>query len=159
MESITYFKNVKIPPKKLRYLLADIKKNGPVEARDHLLYGPSRASRILYKALQSAIAAAKLTLNTQDNLLKFKTLTVEEGTHMRRFRAGARGAVKPVVKRTSHIKIVLTVPESISTAKSRPAQEVKEVKTVGTPAEKKIEEVKKTKKTEKVTKKAKTVSK
>lgn len=147
MESITYLKNVKIPPKKLRYLLDAIKKFTPAIARDHLLYGSTRSARILHKTLVSAIANAKSTLNTQEDLLKFKTLTVEEGTHMRRFRAGGRGTAKPIVKKTSHIKVILTVPELVS----KPAESVNaEVKTEDAVVEKKAVTTKKTVNIEKV---------
>lgn len=107
MEVRTYIKNVKISPKKLRFLLPAVKKLKPVEAIDYLFYTPKKGAKILYKAIQSALANAKNRLKTDENLLKFKLLTVEEGQKLKRFRPGGRGTVKPIVRRFSHIKIVL----------------------------------------------------
>lgn len=108
MESQTYIKNVKISPKKLRFILPAIKKHSPLNSLDYLLYTPRKSSRILYKAIHSAISNARTTLKVRDDVLKFKLLTVEEGVKIKRQRAGSRGMVKPIIRRLSHIKIVLT---------------------------------------------------
>lgn len=111
-ESKTYLKNVAISPKKLRFYLKEIKKMTPVEALDHLFYGRQKATKILYQALKSAITNAKLALKTTEDLLKFKVFTVEEGIKLKRYLAGGRGTVKPILKRRSHIKIVLITDEN-----------------------------------------------
>ncbi len=107
MESKTYLKNIAISPKKLRFYLKAVKKLTPVEAMEKLFYGSQKATKILYQALKSAIANAKQTLKIDENLLKFKVLTIEEGQKLKRYRPGSRGMVKPIIKRRSHIKIVL----------------------------------------------------
>lgn len=106
-ESITYLKNISISPKKLRFYLKEIKKMSPVEALEHLFYGRQKATKILYQALKSAISNAKLALKTTEDLLKFKVLTVEEGIKLKRYKAGGRGTARPILKRRSHIKIIL----------------------------------------------------
>ncbi len=111
-ESKTYLKNLAISPKKLRFYLKEIKKMTPVEALDHLFYGKQKATKILYQALKSAIANAKIALKTTEDLLKFKVFTVEEGIKLKRYLAGGRGTVKPILKRRSHIKIVLIADEN-----------------------------------------------
>ncbi len=107
MQSKTYIKNVIISPKKLRFYLKDIKKLTPVEALEKLFYGQQKATKILYQAIKSAINNAKQTLKIDENLLKFKVLTIEEGLRLKRYRAGSRGTAKPILKKRSHIKIVL----------------------------------------------------
>lgn len=107
-ESKTYLKNLAISPKKLRFYLKALKKLSPKEALERLFYGTQKATKILYQALKSAITNAKQTLKVDENLLKFKTFTVEEGIKIKRYRPGSRGTVKPIIKRRSHIKIVLT---------------------------------------------------
>lgn len=108
MENQTYIKNLKISPKKLRFLVPEIKKQDPATALDYLLYTRKKGAKIFYKAIHSALANARATLKVHDDMLKFKTLTVEEGIKMKRHRAGARGMARPYIKRCSHIKIVLT---------------------------------------------------
>ncbi|GAB4219024.1 MAG: hypothetical protein Fur009_3040 [Candidatus Microgenomates bacterium] len=106
-ESKTYIKNVIISPKKLRFYLKEIKKLTPIQALERLYYGKQKATKILYQAIKSAIANAKQTLKIDENLLKFKVFTIEEGLKLKRYQAGSRGTAKPILKRRSHIKIVL----------------------------------------------------
>ncbi|MBI3620511.1 50S ribosomal protein L22 [Candidatus Roizmanbacteria bacterium] len=107
MEAITYFKNLKVSPKKLRFLLSAVKKLKPAQAVDYLYYSPQKAGRVLYKVLQSAIANGKSTLKTDASLLQFKLLTVEEGQRMKRYRPGGRGTAKPIRHEYSHVKVIL----------------------------------------------------
>ncbi len=107
MEVQTYIKNLKITPKKLRFLLPAIKKMTPVESLDYLYYTPKKGAKIFYKAIKSAINNAKQTMKVDENLLKFKLLTVEEGRTLKRFRAGSKGVAKPIKKEYAHIKIIL----------------------------------------------------
>lgn len=107
-DSLTYLKNINITPKKLRFYLKDIKKNDPVSCLELLYYGKQKATKILYQALKSAINNAKQSLKVDENMLKFKLFTVEEGQKLKRYRAGGRGTPKSIVKRKSHIKIILT---------------------------------------------------
>ncbi|MBI4009037.1 50S ribosomal protein L22 [Candidatus Roizmanbacteria bacterium] len=107
MESKTYLKNIKISAKKLRFLLSEIKKLKPIEALDYLLYTPNKSARVFYKSIKSAISNAKNVLKVNEDLLKFKFITVEEGRKLKRFRHGGRGTMKPIIKRFSHIKVIL----------------------------------------------------
>ncbi len=107
MESRAYIKNVRISPKKLRFLLKDIKRKKPSEVLDYLFYTPTKSAQVFYKAIKSAIDNAKNNLKLKEEDLIFEKLTVEEGLKLRRFRAGGRGVVKPRVHRYSHIKVIL----------------------------------------------------
>lgn len=113
MESRTYIKNLKISPKKLRLLLPEIKKLTPKEAVKILMYANTKSARIFYKAIKSAISNAKNVLKTDEDLLKFKTLLVEEGPRLKRFRPGSKGRATPYVRRLSHIKVVLMKDEGV----------------------------------------------
>jgi len=128
MEAKAYIKNVKISPKKIRILLDDVKKMNPYQAVDHLYYTPNKAAKILYKAIKSAIDNAK-NLSKEAGDLKFKTLLIEEGRKLKRSRAGGRGAAKPIIRRYSHIKVVLETDKSHSVpAKTAGTSRDKEVK-------------------------------
>jgi len=113
MEATVYLKNLHISAKKLRFILDDIKKMTPVQSLDHLYYSPKKSARVFYKAVKSAIDNAKYTLKIDENLLKFKLFTVEQGNALKRFRPGGRGTAKPYKKRYAHIKIVLTTGKEI----------------------------------------------
>lgn len=130
MESTTYFKNVRMSPKKLRFFTESIKKMTPVQALQVLLYSPEKPSQVFYKSIHSAIANAKQTLKVADDLLQFKTLMVEEGQKMKRYRPGGRGTARMIRKRSSHIKIVLTAKEGAEIVKKEVAPKVEPEKTV-----------------------------
>lgn len=112
MESTTYIKYNRISPKKMRFILDDVKKLGPQQAVIRLEYSPLRTSKLLAKAINSSLAAGSAALKTDRNLLQFKTLLVEEGPRLKRMRPGSRGMGRLFKRRSSHIKIVLTAPES-----------------------------------------------
>lgn len=126
MESITYLKNVKSTPKKLRLYLNEIKKLSPQDALDYLMYSTNKQSKLYYKALHSAIANATNTLKVSPDMLQFKLFTIEEGQKLKRYQAGSRGSAKPILKRLSHIKIILT--EKIAEKIEEPKKEIKKEK-------------------------------
>jgi len=72
MESITYSKNLKISPKKLRFLLPAIKKLKPAEILDYLMYTPKRSAEIFYNVIKSALSNAKNVLKVDEKILRFK---------------------------------------------------------------------------------------
>ncbi|NTU46615.1 50S ribosomal protein L22 family protein [Candidatus Roizmanbacteria bacterium] len=150
MESLTYLKNIKVTPKKLRMFLPAIKKQKPAEAAKVLFYTPNASARILRKAILSAISNAKNTLKVQEDLLQFKLFTIEEGQKMKRYYAGSRGSAKPFVRRFSHIKISLvtqtvTLPQALEVEKKEIEEvvEKKEVKAKKTAVSKVKKETKK----------------
>ena len=128
MEAGAYIKNLKISPKKLRFLLPAIKKMSPVESLDYLFYTPKKGAKIFYKAIKSAITNAKAVLKTSEDLLKFKVLTVEEGRKLKRSQPGGKGTVKPIKKRYAHIKVILTVGTAESVTEKKLAVINKEKK-------------------------------
>lgn len=127
MESITYLKDIKITPKKLRMYLDVIKKLSPQQALDYLMYAPQKQGKIYYKAIHSAISNATNTLKVSPDVLQFKLFVIEEGRAIKRYLPGSRGTVKPIKRRFSHIKIVL-VENKKSKAKVLKSSEKKESK-------------------------------
>ncbi|MBI4225525.1 hypothetical protein HY612_00250 [Candidatus Roizmanbacteria bacterium] len=111
MESITYGRNLKISPKKLRFLLLEIKNLKPVDALDHLMYTAKRSAEIFYKVIKSAVSDAKNVLKVDEKMFRFKHLSVEDGQRLKRSRSGGRGTVKSILRRFAHIKIILEVEE------------------------------------------------
>ncbi len=128
MESITYLKNLRIAPKKLRFYAGHVKKMTPAAAVDSLLYSPTKPARVFYKSIKSAINNAKQTLKVGDDLLQFKTLAIEEGQKMKRYRPAGRGTANTIKKRYSHIKIVLVAKQApIIQEEVKPVVEEKKV--------------------------------
>ncbi len=129
METKAYFVNLPVSPKKARFYLPAIKKLKPAESLEFLMYENTDASEILYKAIKSAISSARQTLKVEDNLLKFKLLSVEQGQKLKRYRPGSRGNAKPINRRMSHIKIILEASKSVKSVRKIEASKLKIEKT------------------------------
>lgn len=149
MEATAYLKNIHISPKKLRMVIDDVRPMTPNDSLSYLLYSPKKGARILYKAVKSAMDNAKYALKVNDDLLQFKTLIVEQGNALKRFRAGGRGTAKPFKKRYSHLKIVL-ISRQVKKAVVKKA-EVKEAPKKETSKKETVKEVKAEAKVKKVT--------
>lgn len=78
-------------------------------------FNARKAGVLLGKTLRSAIANAENNAGLSVDRLVVKRALVEQGPHLKRFWPRARGSASPILRRTSHIRIVLT--ESTSTGK------------------------------------------
>jgi large subunit ribosomal protein L22 len=100
-------KNIRIAPRKVRLLLAPIKGRSVDEAVAILRNVPMPIARRVEKILKSAAANAENNYQLDVDALRVKAAYADEGTRLRRFRAGARGRAKPWTRRYSHITIVV----------------------------------------------------
>jgi large subunit ribosomal protein L22 len=121
-----------VSPKKVRDVVALIKKLKPVDAIQKLEFTRKRSSELLIKVIKTAIAQAKIQ-GVGDTDLSFKEIQVFEGPRLKRGRPVSRGRWHPYKKRMSHIKVVLA-----EVKKAEPKKEVKK--------EEKVEMKKETKK-------------
>ena len=107
MEAFTIQKFIHTSPRKLRLVADMVRKQHPVKASTLLKFTPRAAALELDHAITAAIANAKIKgLNLE--AVSFKSIEINEGPKMRRFRAGTKGRVRPFKRKMSHIKIVLT---------------------------------------------------
>jgi large subunit ribosomal protein L22 len=72
-----------------------------------LRFAPQAASEPVYKVLASAVANAEQTENLRGTDLYVSQAFVDEGMTMRRIRARAKGSASRILKRSSHITIVV----------------------------------------------------
>lgn len=107
MEVKTETKYLRISPRKVRLVVDAIKNLTPVKALAYLKFVNKRAAKPISKIIQSAIANAKNNFALKPEDLKFKEIQVGEGPTLKRWRAVSRGRAHRVMKRTSHIKIIL----------------------------------------------------
>ncbi len=107
MEITSIQKNIRSSPRKMRLVVDMIRNMKPVRAVQILEFTNKAAALPLSKAIKTVLGNAK-SQNLDVNLMVFKAIEVNEGTKMKRFRAGTKGRAKPYKKRLSHIKIVLT---------------------------------------------------
>lgn len=114
-------------PRKLREVVPLIKNLSPVDAVERLPFIKNTGSLEFKKVISAAIAQARLK-GINDTDLKFKEIQVNEGSRLKRFRAGSRGRAKPYKKRMSHIRVILTTLKPVSEKKleSKSVQKVVE---------------------------------
>jgi large subunit ribosomal protein L22 len=108
MEITALTKYTRISPKKAREVARELPGRPAGEALELLSFIPRKAARLLRKTLHSAVANAENNHNLNSDNLVIKEAIVEEGPVFRRFKPAARGSAKPIRKRTSHLRIVLT---------------------------------------------------
>lgn len=94
-------------PRKLRLVADMVRKMKPADALDVLRVTQKLAAKDLAKALETVLANSKQKGMDIEKVV-FKTIEINEGTKMRRYRASARGRVRPFKRRMAHIKIVLS---------------------------------------------------
>jgi large subunit ribosomal protein L22 len=107
MEIIARARMIRISPRKVRLIGDLIKKKNINDASGLLTYMPQKASGILKKLLDSAIANAKQKKYVDIDNLFVKNVIVDGGPMMKRFLPRAMGRATKVRKRMSHITMVL----------------------------------------------------
>ncbi|NLD74178.1 MAG: 50S ribosomal protein L22 [Chloroflexi bacterium] len=107
MEVRAVSKYIRMSAQKVR-LVADLVRGQDVEeALTVLRFTNKAAAGPVSKAIASAAANAEENLGISRDALYVAELMIDEGPTLRRGRAGARGRYKPLLKRSSHITVVL----------------------------------------------------
>ena len=107
MEVRAVGKYLRVSPYKVR-LVADLVRGKKVEeALTILKFLPKKGGRLINKTLRSAVANAENTRTIDVDTLFIKTILVDEGPKLKRFRPRAMGRATRILKRTSHITMVL----------------------------------------------------
>ena len=128
MEVRSTYKYARISPFKVREVTREIQGLPVSAALDVLAFTPKKAAFLIGKTLKSAIANAENNANLKPDGLVVKEATVGEGPTMKRIMARARGSASRILKRTSHIRIVLTDEIKIETRETRKAKRKAEEK-------------------------------
>jgi large subunit ribosomal protein L22 len=138
MEVRSIYKYARISPFKVREVTREIQGLPVSAALDVLAFTPKKAAFLIGKTLKSAVANAENNANLKADGLVVKEAIVGEGPTMKRMMARARGSGSRILKRTSHIRIVLSDEIQIETRETRKAKrkaEEKAAKKEGTAGE------------------------
>ena len=134
MEVRSIYRYARISPFKVREVTREIQGLPVSAALDLLAFTPKKAAFLISKTLKSAVANAENNANLRVDGLVVKEAVVGEGPTMKRMMARARGSGSRILKRTSHIRIVLSdeiVIETRETRKAKKKQEEKAAKQEG----------------------------
>jgi large subunit ribosomal protein L22 len=107
METRAILRGARISPQKAR-LVADQVRGLPVgRATDVLAFSPKKGAQLIKKLLLSAISNAENNDGADVDELKISRIFVDEGPRLKRFAARAKGRGTRIIKRTSHITVVV----------------------------------------------------
>ena len=107
MEAKAIAKTVRIAPRKVRLVVDLVRGKKVAEATAILRLTPRAASVVIEKVLKSATANAVNNYKLDQAKLFVKEAYVNEGPTMKRFLPRAKGSAAAILKRTSHITVVV----------------------------------------------------
>jgi large subunit ribosomal protein L22 len=107
MESRASTRHVRIAPQKARLVVDLIRGKRVEEAIGVLEFNSRRASKVIAKTLKSAIANAESTQNIDVDTLYVKAAWVDGAQTQKRFLPRAHGRATRIIKRSSHVTIVV----------------------------------------------------
>ena len=111
MEARAYLRNVRIAPRKVKVVCDRIRGKSAAEANAIMMNTPKAASELLVKLLKSAVANAENNHNMDPEKLYVAEVSVSPGPVLKRIRPRSHGRAFRILKRTSHITLVLKEKE------------------------------------------------
>lgn len=111
MEVKAVYKNARISPKKMRDVAREIQGLPVGQAADILKYTPKKGALLLTKTLKSAVANAENNCELSADTLVVTSVRVDAGPTFKRSMPRARGSANAIIRRTSHITIVVSDKE------------------------------------------------
>lgn len=109
---------MRVQPRKVRIIADEIRGKNAIQAAHVLKFHPSKSARMLRKILISAMANAEENGGLSADTLKVIRITVDEGPRLKRIQARAQGRANRIVKKTSHITVI--VEDSATDGKIKP---------------------------------------
>lgn len=99
--------NCDVSAQKVRLVIDLVRGKPAVQSLDTLKYMPKAAARHVYKLLASAVSNAEENFGINREDLYVHQIMADEAPTRKWRRFGARGRFKPLLRRSSHVKIVL----------------------------------------------------
>ncbi len=100
-------KNLRISTRKARLVASTLVGKNAVNTVESLRFQPKKAGLLISKVLRSAIANATNNNKLSEKKLIIKEIVVNEGQVLKRSRPRSRGMAHPILKQSTHIKVVL----------------------------------------------------
>jgi large subunit ribosomal protein L22 len=108
MEVRAVEKFIRISPKKARLVADIVRGQNAKEALVTLKFTPKKAAKIIHKAVKSAISNAENNFNINGDTLVIKSISIDNGPSLKRFQPVSKGMAHHILKRTSHISVVVS---------------------------------------------------
>ena|SRR3989344_2532866 len=107
MEIKVFLRNLRTAPRKSREVVDLIRNKNVAQARASLEFTVKRSAEPILKLLNSAIASALNDFHLEESNLYVSQVMVDEGPKLKRSHPMSRGRAYPIIKRTSHITLIL----------------------------------------------------
>ena len=111
MEVKAVAKNTGLSARKVRPLINMLRGKPVDEALTILRFTPTPKARIVAKVVKSAAANAESNFQVSPSNLKIVRLFADEARTLKRYRPRSRGRVSPILKRSSHITVIVAEQE------------------------------------------------
>lgn len=108
MEVSAISKDTGISPRKVRLLVDMVRGKTVDEALTILRFAPTPTARVVAKVVKSAAANAENNFQMSPADLKIVKIFADEARTLKRHRPRARGRVSPILKRSSHITVIVS---------------------------------------------------
>ncbi|AEO08288.1 50S ribosomal protein L22 [Buchnera aphidicola] len=108
METVAQHRQARSSAQKVRLIINLIRNKKVPEALNILTYTNKKAAILVKKVLESAIANAEHNDGIDIDQLKIKRIFVNEGSTMKRMMPRAKGRADRILKRTSHITVIVS---------------------------------------------------
>jgi large subunit ribosomal protein L22 len=128
MEIKAKLSNLRTAPRKVRQVVDLVRGKRVPEAQSILLFTVNKSARPISKLLSSATDAAKKNHQLSEENLFISKITVDEGPKLKRWHPMSRGRAYPIIKRTSHIALILSEVNPSAKETKKVEKAVKEVK-------------------------------
>jgi large subunit ribosomal protein L22 len=111
-------KHIRVTPQKARRVVNLIRGKQATEAMAILKFAPQAASEPIFKLVQAAVANLAVKADASNTAYDAEDLVVsaafvDEGTTLKRFMPRAQGRAFKILKRTSHITVVVATPDEL----------------------------------------------
>lgn len=107
MEVRAVAKFVRVQPRKVRQVAREVRGKPALSTADLLRFHPSKSAAVLRKVIMSAVANAQENHGADPDSLNISEIQVNEGPRTKRIRPRAMGRASTILKRTSHITVVV----------------------------------------------------
>lgn len=111
MEVRAMAKDTGISPRKVRPLVDLVRGKKVDEALTLLQFAPTPTARVVAKVVKSAVANAENNFQMEPADLRIVSIFANEARTLKRFRPRARGRANRILKRSSHITVVVSEEE------------------------------------------------
>ena len=112
MEVRAVSKNTGVSPRKVRLLTDMVRGKKVDEALAVLRFTPSPTAQVVAKVIKSAATNAENVFQMSPSDLRIVRIFADEAPTLKRFRPRSRGRVSPILKRSSHVTVIVAEEES-----------------------------------------------